>query len=186
MGAAQSNEMRRNLKLEFILAQARGLEGEAFFDHMAALTEAKLANRSRPPSQMTEKSRTPRSRPESTASQRSRPGTGRSLASSRPGTGQNVRFDGSTQNVRFAKPFSPVTYGSFAIPTSRRSHTPKNNGLSQPLGYWGMAWPDNGEARVGTCHSQVDSYQMRSKDRNTRRLAPDYIANIQRNRLTLI
>ena len=43
MGAAQSNEMRRNLKLEFILAQARGLEGEALFDHMV-----KLARRSVP------------------------------------------------------------------------------------------------------------------------------------------
>ena len=44
MGAAQSSrdEIRRNLKLEFILAQARGLEGEALFDHMAAVTEAKI------------------------------------------------------------------------------------------------------------------------------------------------
>ena len=64
MGAAQSSrdEIRRNLKLEFILAQARGLEGEALFDHMAAVTEAKIVGRSRPPSQMSQKSRTPRSR----------------------------------------------------------------------------------------------------------------------------
>ena len=117
MGAAQSSrdEIRRNLKLEFILAQARGLEGEALFDHMAAVTEAKIVGRSRPPSQMSQKSRTPRSR---VSSRGSRPGTGRSSSiGSRPGTGQTVRF---------AKPFNGVTYGGFAIPTARRSHTPKH------------------------------------------------------------
>ena len=75
MGAAQSSrdEVRRNLKLEFILAQARGLEGEALFDHMAAVTEAKLVGRSRPPSQMSQKSRTPRSRASRAALRQARP-----------------------------------------------------------------------------------------------------------------
>ena len=123
MGAAQSSrdEIRRNLKLEFILAQARGLEGEALFDHMAALTEAKIIGRSRPPSQMSQKSRTPRSR---VSSRGSRPGTGRSSSiGSRPGTGQTVRF---------AKPFNGVTYGGFAIPHRRGGRTRPNTSASSP------------------------------------------------------
>ena len=176
MGAAQSSrdEVRRNLKLEFILAQARGLEGEALFDHMAALTEAKLVGRSRPPSQMSQKSRTPRSR---VSSRGSRPGTGRSSSiGSRPGTGQTVRF---------AKPFNGVTYGGFAIPTARRSHTPKHLGVI-PGNYWGAHWPDGGESRVGTCHEKVDSLKLRHRDRKGRARAPAYIENIQSNRLSII
>ena len=176
MGAAQSSrdEIRRNLKLEFILAQARGLEGEALFDHMAALTEAKIIGRSRPPSQMSQKSRTPRSR---VSSRGSRPGTGRSSSiGSRPGTGQTVRF---------AKPFNGVTYGGFAIPTARRSHTPKHLGVV-PGNYWGAHWPDGGESRVGTCHEKVDSLKLRNRDRKGRARAPAYIENIQSNRLSII
>ena len=176
MGAAQSSrdEIRRNLKLEFILAQARGLEGEALFDHMAAVTEAKIVGRSRPPSQMSQKSRTPRSR---VSSRGSRPGTGRSSSiGSRPGTGQTVRF---------AKPFNGVTYGGFAIPTARRSHTPKHLGVI-PGNYWGAHWPDGGESRVGTCHEKVDSLKLRHRDRKGRARAPAYIENIQANRLSII
>ena len=176
MGAAQSSrdEVRRNLKLEFILAQARGLEGEALFDHMAAVTEAKIAGRSRPPSQMSQKSRTPRSR---VSSRGSRPGTGRSSSiGSRPGTGQTVRF---------AKPFNGVTYGGFAIPTARRAHTPKHLGVV-PGNYWGAHWPDGGESRVGTCHEKVDSLKLRNRDRKGRARAPAYIENIQSNRLSII
>ena len=123
---------------------------------------------------MSQKSRTPRSR---VSSRGSRPGTGRSSSiGSRPGTGQTVRF---------AKPFNGVTYGGFAIPTARRSHTPKHLGVV-PGNYWGAHWPDGGESRVGTCHEKVDSLKLRHRDRKGRARAPAYIENIQANRLSII